>query len=478
MGREYLNDYFLKLLAVLVLTFFASSSCIKIEREPKVETGQVSDITNTTANATGDIIDLGEGITDCGHCWSSTSNPPTISDSKTALGATAKTGPFTSELINLQPGTIHYLRAYARSGDKIVYGNEVLFNTSIELATLTTIAVTSITNTVALSGGNISFDGGSTVTERGVCWGTAQNPTINNSKTSDGTGTGSFTSNLTGLTANTTYYVRAYAMNSAGAAYGNEISFTTCQAVNAGLGGSACNLFFTLSAVSSTGIGTWTMTSGTGTASFTPNANSPTATVAVSGYGTKVFTWTVNNSSCSSSSDVTVNFYEQPLAYAGSGGNNCGLEYYLGALPSIGTGTWTRLSGPGSFNFSPNAYDPNAKVTVSSYGVHVFRWTEVNETCTSSSTVTVTFVEQPSANAGIGGEEYDKDFIFNAVPGTGTSTWTMISGPGQAIFSPNANQADATVTVTQFGTYDFAWIVVNEYCSSTDIIRVGFHDIP
>ncbi|MEX2370465.1 MAG: hypothetical protein WD578_05610, partial [Bacteroidales bacterium] len=83
-----------------------------------------------------------------------------------------------------------------------------------------------VTETTAESGGDISDDGGATVTERGVCWSTNQNPTTADNKTSDGTGTGSFTSSITGLTSNTTYYVRAYATNSAGTAYGYEINYT------------------------------------------------------------------------------------------------------------------------------------------------------------------------------------------------------------------------------------------------------------
>ncbi len=96
-----------------------------------------------------------------------------------------------------------------------------------QLPTLTTTAISSIANTTATSGGNITNQGSSAVTARGICWSTSQNPTIANSKTTDGTGTGSFTSNLTGLTTNTTYYVRAYATNATGTAYGNQQSFTT-----------------------------------------------------------------------------------------------------------------------------------------------------------------------------------------------------------------------------------------------------------
>ena len=100
-------------------------------------------------------------------------------------------------------------------------------NTTIILPIITTTPITSIDFTTANSGGNITNNGGDDVTARGVCWATTQNPTIANSKTTNGTGIGIFNANLTGLTENTIYYVRAYATNSVGTAYGNEISFAT-----------------------------------------------------------------------------------------------------------------------------------------------------------------------------------------------------------------------------------------------------------
>jgi uncharacterized protein (TIGR02145 family) len=93
------------------------------------------------------------------------------------------------------------------------------------LATLTTLPITNLTDTTASSGGNITDDGGSLITQRGIVWSTSPNPTIADNFTSEGSGTGSFSSNLTGLIAGNTYYLRAYATNSAGTAYGNELSF-------------------------------------------------------------------------------------------------------------------------------------------------------------------------------------------------------------------------------------------------------------
>jgi uncharacterized protein (TIGR02145 family) len=94
---------------------------------------------------------------------------------------------------------------------------------------LTTTVVTDLTQTTAKSGGNITSDGGATVTSRGVCWSTGQTPTVSDNKTIDGTGAGNFTSSISGLSANTTYYARAYATNSLGTAYGSAMSFTTLQ---------------------------------------------------------------------------------------------------------------------------------------------------------------------------------------------------------------------------------------------------------
>jgi len=94
---------------------------------------------------------------------------------------------------------------------------------------LITISVSAITYSTATSGGNITSDGGSAITSRGVCWSIAQSPTTNDNKTEDGSGTGTFTSTLTGLSPVSSYYVRAYATNSEGTTYGDEVSFTTAQ---------------------------------------------------------------------------------------------------------------------------------------------------------------------------------------------------------------------------------------------------------
>ena len=218
-------------LLISVLCIFIIATCTKIERVPKVTTGAVSEITNYSAKVIGNIIDTGDGIIQHGHCWSTSPNTD-ISGSNTSLGQRTYTGSFTSNLQDLQPGTKYYIKAYAQSKNGIVYGNEASFMTTfIVLPSLTTTMVSSVTQSTALSGGNITSDGGDAITARGVCWATTVNPTTAGNKTYDGMWTGSFKSEITGLSPNTTYHVRAYATNSAGTAYGSDVTFTTPSAI-------------------------------------------------------------------------------------------------------------------------------------------------------------------------------------------------------------------------------------------------------
>ena len=190
-----------------------------------VTTTPVTNITADAATCGGNVIsDGGAIVTARGVCWS-TSVGPTISDFKTSEGT--GTGLFASSLAGLTANTTYYVRAYAINSTGTAYGNQISFTTSTSLATITTDPVGNITATSATCGGNISNDGGSPISARGVCWSTIQSPTIGDSKSEDGTGTGSFTSLITGLFANTTYYIRSYATNTAGTSYGNQITFTT-----------------------------------------------------------------------------------------------------------------------------------------------------------------------------------------------------------------------------------------------------------
>ena len=119
---------------------------------------------------------------------------------------------------------------FALLGVFIIFTNACKKGSDNLIPVLTTIQVSEISQTTATCGGIITFSGSSSITERRVCWNTNQTPTITDNKTINETGEDSFTSKIVGLAANTTYYVRAYASNSEGTAYGNEVSFTTTKA--------------------------------------------------------------------------------------------------------------------------------------------------------------------------------------------------------------------------------------------------------
>lgn len=204
-----------------------TTGCKKTEL-PTLSTSPISNLTLVSAKTGGTITDDGNAdITARGVCWS-TNAKPTTEQNKTSDG----TGPgtFESNLTGLAEGTTYYVRAYATNSEGTAYGNEESFTTvPAGMASVTTKDVTEVTFTTAKSGGDIATDGGAAVTAKGVCWGTAVNPTITNSHTSDGTGTDGFVSNLTALTQGTQYYVRAYATNKTGTTYGNQVTFTTPQ---------------------------------------------------------------------------------------------------------------------------------------------------------------------------------------------------------------------------------------------------------
>jgi uncharacterized protein (TIGR02145 family) len=222
---------FLKITVIILLSvclMATTQSCTKKPTIPTLTTATVSAITQTSAISGGNVTgDGGAAVTARGVCWG-TSQSPTTGSSKTSDGT--GTGTFTSSITGLTANTTYYVRAYATNSEGTSYGNEVSFPTSpISLATLTTTTVTSITAATAVSGGDITSDGGGAITARGVCWSKATAPLATGLHTTEIGTTGTFTSNLTGLTENTNYYIRAYAINSAGTAYGDEKSFTTDQ---------------------------------------------------------------------------------------------------------------------------------------------------------------------------------------------------------------------------------------------------------
>jgi uncharacterized protein (TIGR02145 family) len=195
---------------------------------PTLTTIQPSIFSSTNSASIGGNIssDGGATITARGVCWSNNPNPTIALSTKTIDGSGI--GSFTTTITGLSPNTTFYVRAYATNNIGTAYGNEFNFNYTPIPPTVYTDNPTAISSTSAISGGYVGNDGGANVTSRGVVWSTSPNPTIAlSTKTVDGYGMGSFNSTITGLSGNTTYYVKSYATNNAGTAYGNEVSFTT-----------------------------------------------------------------------------------------------------------------------------------------------------------------------------------------------------------------------------------------------------------
>jgi uncharacterized protein (TIGR02145 family) len=198
---------------------------------PILVTTDVSGITQTTVTSGGTISnDGGAIVTERGIVYGTSSNPTTTN---TKVSSGSGTGSFNVNITTLTPNTTYYIRSYAINSAGTGYGNIITFQTTVPaVPSLTTREILNITNTTATGGGSITNDGGSSITAKGICWGISPNPTTFDSKTIDGTGTTTFTSFITGLSANVTYYVRAYATNSTGTGYGNQQSFTTSSTSN------------------------------------------------------------------------------------------------------------------------------------------------------------------------------------------------------------------------------------------------------
>lgn len=183
----------------------------------------VNNITDTSADYYGEISSIGSAtITARGVCWSKKQNP-TLADFIINMGT--GTGSFNTTLTGLAPGVTYYVREFVTNINDTEYSKEVTFTTSSLLPVLTSAYITSKSSRSATCGGNITTNGGTIITACGVCWSLSANPTIKNSKTTERGATGMFTSLITGLSVGNTYYLKAYAINSAGTSYGNELIF-------------------------------------------------------------------------------------------------------------------------------------------------------------------------------------------------------------------------------------------------------------
>lgn len=204
---------------------------------PTVTAESVEDITYNSAFVNGTIVDIGSSkITRHGFCYSSSNKQPSVDDNVANLGDCSAPKAFKGVITNLDNMTTYYVRAFAENQEGISYSSSLSFTTSDlpKLAEVETEEVTEITAKTAVATGVIKHLGNvSTLTAHGHVWNTAGNPSLSTGNSTD-LGECSeatvFTSELTGLKGGTTYYVRAYATNEKGTAYGEEVTFTTEKA--------------------------------------------------------------------------------------------------------------------------------------------------------------------------------------------------------------------------------------------------------
>lgn len=220
--------------SILVLSFLMIFGCTKdienVRLEPTIQTAEVLELTSNSAKVVGFVVAEGGGFTERGVVYHTAPNP-TVDNPKVVFQGTTASASFNVTLTGLTRVTRYYVRAYAIGAGGVIYGKQFDFTTLGVLPTVTTTAVSAITGTTAQSGGNVTDNGGLPVTERGIVYATTANPTLANTKIVGGAGSGSFVSSITGLQGLTTYFVRAYATNSVGTAYGEQRQFTTLVSI-------------------------------------------------------------------------------------------------------------------------------------------------------------------------------------------------------------------------------------------------------
>ena len=368
---------------------------------PTVTTASATNISSNSATVGGEVTDDGNGVVaERGVVYSTTPNP-TVENNKVVCGSSK--GAFTCNLTDLQDGVTYYVRAYAVNEKGTAYGEEKSFTTTaITVPTVITSSVNNISYTSATIDGTVTDDGGATVTERGVVYSTTSNPTTSNSKVVSGSGKGAFTCNLTDLQDGVTYYVRAYAVNQKGTAYGEEKSFTTkAITIPTVTTSSATSISYTSATVGGTVTddGGATVTGRGVVYSTTPNPTTSNSKV-VSGSGKGSFTCNLN--------DLQV-----------------GTAYYVRAY---------------AINEKGIAYGEEKSFTTTAITVPTVITSSVNNISYTSATIDGTVTDDGGATV------TERGVVYSTTSNPTTSNSKVVSGSGKGTFTCNLNDLQAGTT--------------------------------
>ena len=436
----------------------------KFGNDPTVNTLAATVVTGISATINGTVNPNGLE-TSYYFEWGTTTGYGNTSTT-TAAGAGTETIAVSENLTGLTGGTTYHFRLVASNSDGISNGGDLVFTPGA--ASVTTAAVSAITLVSASAGGDVVSDGGSAITAKGVCWGITANPSLSGNFTTDGSGLGAFTSLLTGLSSNTNYHVRAYATNSSGTFYGDDVQFTTlcgiytlpfsesfatttipnCWSQVDHQGNGQVWLFGTMTGPILTGNYAYLDSDGYGSGT-SQNADLLTPTLDLTGYST-----------------VTLQFKHYFKSYSGSSGS---LSY------SINNGTtWTQIqqftttsaTNPATFNqvIAAVANQPLVKFKWNYTGTYGYSWSIDNVAITGVSTGILVSPANQAVTATAGTTPFG---VTTAVAWTATSNaeWCTVtpSGTGNgtitATYTANILPVQRIASITATGT-GFAPVVV------------------